>query len=98
MDKHYLAPLLAPQAVAVFAGNPEAPESQAPAGRTLAAALKAQSFTGTLQFLDIRTSGTLATPKAKRWALFGRNARLKCHISGVIWRHTAPATASARRV
>jgi acetyltransferase len=60
MDKHYLAPLLAPQAVVVFAGRPEDATTQTALGRTVAAALKAQRFAGTLLFLDVRTSGTLA--------------------------------------
>src|SRR5262245_56612598 len=60
MDKHYLAPLLAPQAVVVFAGRPEDPRTQTSLGRTVAAALKAQRFAGTLLFIDIQTSGTLA--------------------------------------
>lgn len=60
MDKHYLTPLFAPQAVVVLAGDPEAPDSLAREARQLHQALRAQRFQGTLSFLDVRTSGTLA--------------------------------------
>ena len=60
MDKHYLTPLFQPDTIAVFAGNHEDPASQIPHARTLCAALTAQRFSGTLVFLDIHTSGTLA--------------------------------------
>jgi acetyltransferase len=60
MDKHYLAPLLDPKAIVVLAGSPEAEGSQTPLGRVVHAALRAQRYTGTLLFLDIQTSGTLA--------------------------------------
>ena len=57
MDKHTLTPLLEPQSVVVFAGRAG---QQAAQGREVVAALKAQRFAGTLKFLDIGTSGTLA--------------------------------------
>jgi acetyltransferase len=60
MDKHYLTPLFQPDTIAVFAGNHEDPASQIPHARTLCAALTGQRFSGTLVFLDIHTSGTLA--------------------------------------
>ncbi|MBL8387323.1 MAG: bifunctional acetate--CoA ligase family protein/GNAT family N-acetyltransferase [Hydrogenophaga sp.] len=60
MDKHYLTPLFQPESIAVFAGNHEDPASQIPHARQLCAALTAQRFSGTLVFLDIHTSGTLA--------------------------------------
>ncbi|WP_326534596.1 bifunctional acetate--CoA ligase family protein/GNAT family N-acetyltransferase [Pseudorhodoferax sp.] len=60
MDKHYLTPLFAPQAVVVLAGNADARESLTPQARQLHAALRAQRFQGSLSFLDVRTSGTLA--------------------------------------
>lgn len=60
MDKHYLTPLFQPDSIAVFAGNHEDPASQAPYARTLCEALTGQRYTGTLVFLDIHTSGTLA--------------------------------------
>jgi acetyltransferase len=60
MDKHYLSPLFCPESVAVFAGAMDDAASQTPHARALVEALKAQTFTGTLQFFDTRTSGTLA--------------------------------------
>jgi acetyltransferase len=60
MDKHYLTPLFAPESVVVLAGRPEATANLTPQARALHAALRAQRFAGSLQFLDIHTSGTLA--------------------------------------
>ncbi len=60
MDKHYLTPLFNPESVAVFAGRVDDPATQTPQAVALLTALRAQRFTGTLQFLDIGTSGTLA--------------------------------------
>jgi acetyltransferase len=60
MDKHYLTPLLAPASVVVFAGRPDAAEAPTPQARAVNEALRAQRFSGTLQFLDTRTTGTLA--------------------------------------
>ena len=60
MDKHFLTPLFTPESVVVFAGRLDDPTTQTSQGTALVAALRAQRFTGTLQFLDIHTSGTLA--------------------------------------
>ena len=60
MDKHYLTPLFSPQSVVVFAGQADDPATQTAQGATLREALRAQRFGGTLQFLDVQTSGTLA--------------------------------------
>ncbi len=60
MDKHYLTPLFAPESIVVFAGQADDPDSLTPRARVLHQALRAQKYTGTLQFLDIHTSGTLA--------------------------------------
>ncbi|MBG6077520.1 bifunctional acetate--CoA ligase family protein/GNAT family N-acetyltransferase [Polaromonas sp. CG_9.11] len=60
MDKHYLTPLFAPQSVVVFAGQVDDPESLTSRARVLHQALRAQQYTGTLQFLDSHTTGTLA--------------------------------------
>jgi acetyltransferase len=60
MDKHYLTPLFAPTSVAVFVGRVDDPTTQTPQAVALLEALRAQRFGGTLQFLDIHTSGTLA--------------------------------------
>jgi acetyltransferase len=60
MDKHYLTPLFTPESIVVFAGRLEEPGTQTAQAQALIEALRAQRFTGTLQFLDIQTSGTLA--------------------------------------
>jgi acetyltransferase len=60
MDKHYLTPLFIPDSIAVFAGLVDDPSTQTPLATALQAALRAQRFSGTLHFLDIHTSGTLA--------------------------------------
>ena len=60
MDKHFLTPLFSPELVVVFAGKGDDPAGQTAQGRALSQALRAQRFNGTLQFLDIHTSGTLA--------------------------------------
>ena len=60
MDKHYLTPLFAPESIVVFAGQADDPDRLSPRARVLHQALRAQKYTGTLQFLDIHTSGTLA--------------------------------------
>ena len=60
MDKHYLTPLFSPESVVVFAGQADDPAGQTPHARALREALRAQRYGGTLQFLDVHTSGTLA--------------------------------------
>ena len=60
MDKHYLTPLFAPESIVVFAGHADDPDSLTPRASVLHKALRAQKYTGTLQFLDINTTGTLA--------------------------------------
>jgi acetyltransferase len=60
MDKHYLTPLFTPDSVVVFAGQTDSPDTQTPQAMALLDALRAQRYTGTLTFLDIQTSGTLA--------------------------------------
>jgi acetyltransferase len=60
MDKHYLTPLFCPESIVVFAGQLEDPASQTAQAKALHEALRAQRYTGTLRFLDIHTSGTLA--------------------------------------
>ena len=63
MDQHYLAPLFQPDTIAVFTGPTDAgaaagaPTAQAQA---LMDALRAQRFAGSLVFLDVNTTGTLA--------------------------------------
>lgn len=60
MNKHYLSPLFAPESIVVFAGRPDEPQHQTPQAVALCAALRAQRYCGTLRFLDINASGTLA--------------------------------------
>lgn len=59
MDKHYLTPLFSPRTVVVFAGRADDPATSG-TGHALHAALRAQRFDGTLQFVDTDTHGTLA--------------------------------------
>ncbi|MEY4766717.1 MAG: hypothetical protein RI907_3390 [Pseudomonadota bacterium] len=60
MDQHYLSPLLAPRDIVVLAGADSAEAVSCPQAATLLAALKAQRFSGTLQFVHTQTTGTLA--------------------------------------
>jgi len=60
MDKHYLTPLLEPQAIVVFSARRSDPAQQTAQGRALTEAIRAQRFTGTIRFLEIGTIGTLA--------------------------------------
>ncbi len=60
MDRHYLTPLFAPQSIVVFAGSAAQEGKQTAQSRLVTDFLKAQTFKGTLVFLDIHTSGTLA--------------------------------------
>ena len=60
MDKHYLTPLFAPESIVVFAGRADDPASLTKHAKALHEALRAQRYAGTLQFVDIHTSGTLA--------------------------------------
>ena len=60
MDKHYLTPLFSPESIIVFAGSAEDASGQTAHARALVDALNAQTFKGTLRFLDIHTTGTLA--------------------------------------
>jgi acetyltransferase len=60
MDKHYLQPLLEPEVIVVFAARHADPSQQTAQGRALTEAIRAQRFTGTIRFLDIGFTGTLA--------------------------------------
>jgi len=60
MDKHYLTPLFAPQSILIFAGRTDSLDGHTAQAQLLATNLKAQQFKGTLHFLDIHTTGTLA--------------------------------------
>jgi len=63
MDKHYLQPLLEPEAIVVFTARRGDAQQQTAQGRALTEAIRAQRFSGTIRFLEIggiATSGTLA--------------------------------------
>ena len=60
MDKHYLTPLFAPESILVFCGSPDDAAGRTAQGCALRQALSAQRFSGSLQYLDIHDSGTLA--------------------------------------
>ncbi len=60
MDKHYLTPLFSPESIVVFAGPLDDPAKQTHQARALVESLNSQTYTGTISFLDIQSTGTLA--------------------------------------
>ena len=60
MEQHYLNPLFSPRSIVVLAGSSHAEEVACPQAATLLQSLKAQRYSGTLQFVNTETSGTLA--------------------------------------
>ncbi|MDB5848992.1 MAG: family N-acetyltransferase [Rhodoferax sp.] len=97
MDKHFLAPLFSPEAIVVLGGKPGDAATQTPQAAALHAALVAQRFAGTLTFLDIHTSGTLADlaqvradlaiitlPAAEVASALEMAGRIKCRAALVI--------------
>ncbi len=60
MDKHYLTPLFAPQSIVVFGGQQDGDLGSTSLGDILRQALQAQRYAGTVQYVDVHTSGTLA--------------------------------------
>ena len=97
MDKHFLTPLFTPTSIVVLAGKVDDPESQTSQARALHAALVAQHFTGTLTFLDVHVTGTLAdlahvqadlaiiaVPVAEVASALGIAGRIKCRAALVI--------------
>lgn len=60
MDKHYLTPLFSPRSIVVFAGNPDAPDTQTAQARLVVEQLRAGGFAGPVTYLDIGMSGTLS--------------------------------------
>lgn len=60
MDIHYLTPLFSPESIVVFAGQADEPSTQTLLGGVLHEFLRAQTYSGTLQFLNTQASGTLA--------------------------------------
>ncbi len=59
MEKHYLTPLFSPNSIVVFAGKPDAPDSQSSYGRSISAQIRDSGFAGKVTFLDVSMSGTL---------------------------------------
>ncbi len=97
MDKHFLSALFSPASIVVFAGQPDEPETQTPQAKVLHQAITAQCFSGTLRFLDIHSTGTLADlamarsdlaiialPAAEVAAALIIAGRIKCHAALVI--------------
>ncbi|MDO9195232.1 CoA-binding protein, partial [Rhodoferax sp.] len=97
MDKHFLTPLFSPRSIAVFAGKADDPAAQTAQAQALHQALVAQRFAGTLVFLDIHYSGTLADlahtqadlaiialPVAEVAAALEIAGRIKCRAALVI--------------
>lgn len=60
MDRHFLNPLFVPRSIVVFAGDPEADDAPTPLARALRQALRDGSFAGSVTWLDIGMTGTLA--------------------------------------
>ncbi len=60
MNKHYLTPLFAPRSIVVFAGRHGDDLGRTALGSAVSEAVRAQRYDGTLRFVDIHTSGTLA--------------------------------------
>lgn len=97
MDKHFLTPLFSPNSIVVFAGKVDDPAAQTPQAQVLHRTLVAQRFTGSLVFMDIHTSGTLADlahtqadlaiialPPAEVAAALEIAGRIKCRAALVI--------------
>ena len=60
MDKHFLSTLFAPTSIAVFSAPNSEQKTPGSLAHTIHTNLRAQRYAGTLRFLDINTSGTLA--------------------------------------
>ncbi|GAB4399836.1 MAG: GNAT family N-acetyltransferase [Rhodoferax sp.] len=97
MDQHFLSALFTPRSVLVFAGDSDAPDTHCPQARVLRAALTAQHYTGTLRFLDLHATGTLADlantqadlalialPEHELCAALEVAGRIKCRAAVVI--------------
>ena len=97
MDKHFLTPLFSPNSIVVIAGQVDDPSAQTLQAQALHAALRAQRFVGSLVFLDINLSGTLAdlahtradlaiiaVPPAEVAAALEIAGRIKCRAALVI--------------
>lgn len=97
MDKHYLAPLFTPASIAVLAGRRDDAVGRTPLGIALSEALRAQRYTGRLQFVDIHATGTLADlaqtradlaiialPPGEAAAALEAAGRMKCRAALVV--------------
>ncbi|QDL55481.1 GNAT family N-acetyltransferase [Rhodoferax aquaticus] len=97
MDKHFLTPLFSPSSVVVFAGSTDKRATVSQHSQALSHALRAQRFAGSLVFLDIHASGTLADladahadlavialPPEEVGAALEIAARIKCRAAVVI--------------
>ena len=60
MEQHYLNALFTPESIVVFAGKLDEPDSLTEQAQALITSLKAQQFKGSLTFIDIHATGTLA--------------------------------------
>ena len=60
MDRHILSSLFAPRSIVVFAGDPDADDAPTPMARTLRRELREGGYTGSVTWLDIAMTGTLA--------------------------------------
>lgn len=60
MEQHYLNALFTPESIVVFAGMLDEPDSLTEQAQALITSLKAQQFKGSLTFIDIHATGTLA--------------------------------------
>lgn len=67
MDQHYLSSLFSPASIVVFAA--EGAQAEGTHAAALREALAGQSFTGSLQYLDLQGSGTLASLSQSRFDL-----------------------------
>ncbi len=66
VERHFLKPLFSPQSIVVFAGNPDAADAPTPQAAALRRLLKEGAYVGTLTWLDIAMTGTLADLAASR--------------------------------
>ena len=60
MDRHILSAMFAPRSIVVFAGNPDDDTAPTPMAQALRTAWAQGSFQGTVTWLDIAMTGTLA--------------------------------------
>ncbi|MEJ8847893.1 GNAT family N-acetyltransferase [Variovorax rhizosphaerae] len=112
MQKHYLTPLFAPESIVVFAGAIRQAEDDHWHSTAIRRALQAGGFEGSLEYLDVHTSGTLgdlvqaradlaiiALPCHDIPAALGIAGRLSCRSALVVSSGIGPdGAAELRRV